>query len=257
MTHEQEHRLSDEDFEDYLEGRSRLTRGYERLRDVEPPAALDRAILDQARAAASTRRRSFWLGWMPRVAAAAVVVLAVAVTLLMDPVPTDRDMLAPPVPVEEDAEAQAMKESADFLSPAPVETLGEAPAPEPGMGTPEPDRARPSSAAPAMPEVADADAPAAGLVSGTERRTVLSKRLSALAPAPGEDEAETSWRNSPEDWLAHVDDLVDAGDEERALAEMAAFHEAWPDYPLDERHEALLEATDGSDDGAAGVGEPK
>ena len=32
MTHEQEHRLSDQDFEDYLEGRSRLTPGYERLK---------------------------------------------------------------------------------------------------------------------------------------------------------------------------------------------------------------------------------
>jgi hypothetical protein len=108
-----------------------------------------------------------------------------------------------------------------------------------------------------MSAEADADAPAAGLGSGAERRAVMLKRLSAPAPAPGEDKAETSWRNSPEDWLAHVDDLVGAGDEGRARAEMAAFREAWPDYPLDERHEALLEAADGSDAGAAEVSEPQ
>ena len=255
MTHEQDDRLSDQDFEDYLEGRSRLTRGYERLKEVEPPAALDRAILDQARAAASPPRRSFWLGWMPRVAAAAVVVLAVAVTLRMDPVPTDRDMLAPSVPAEEDAEAQAMRELPDALSSAPDETLDERPGPELGKAAPEPDRARASSSRPAASETADADAPAAGLVSEPERRAVLLKRLST--PAPGEAEAETSWRNSPEDWLAHVDDLVDAGDVERASAELAAFREAWPDYPLAERYEDLLQGGDGSDAGVPGISEPQ
>ena len=257
MTHERDDRLSDKDFEDYLEGRSRLTRGYERLKEVEPPAGLDRAILDQARAAASPPRRSFWLGWMPRVAAAAVVVLAVAVTLRMDPVPTDRDMLAPSAPVEEDAEAQTVRESPDALSAVVDETLDETQGPELGTGRPEPDRARAASGGPAMSESADADAPAAGLVSGTEGRAVLLKKLSAPAPAPGEDEAETSWRSAPEDWLAHVDDLVDAGDEEQARAELTAFREAWPDYPLDERYEALLEAEADRDAEAPGVSDPR
>jgi hypothetical protein len=85
--HEQE--LTEREFEDFLEGRSEVARGYDRLRDVEPPPALDRAVLERARAAASgpRRRPAFWSHWSSRLAVAAVVVLAVAVTLQLRPGP--------------------------------------------------------------------------------------------------------------------------------------------------------------------------
>ena len=49
----------------------------------------------------------------------------------------------------------------------------------------------------------------------------------------------------------------DAGDVERASAELAAFREAWPDYPLNERYEDLLQGGNGSDAGVPGVSEPQ
>ena len=73
MTKRHEQELTEREFEDFLEGRSGVARGYDRLRDVEPPPALDRAVLEHARAAASGSRRrpSFWSHWSSRLAVAA------------------------------------------------------------------------------------------------------------------------------------------------------------------------------------------
>ena len=50
------------------------------------------------------------------------------------------------------------------------------------------------------------------------------------------------WRNDLESWLAHIDALIDAGDEDSAAEELAEFVEAWPDHELDERYEPWLPA---------------
>jgi hypothetical protein len=105
VTHERDDKRSERDFEAYLEGDSEVSQSYARLKGVEPPEFLDRAVLAQAEAAADEtrgrRRRPFWSSWSPRIAAVAVVTLAVAVTLRLAVVPErtpqalERDLSSP------------------------------------------------------------------------------------------------------------------------------------------------------------------
>jgi hypothetical protein len=46
---------------------------------------------------------------------------------------------------------------------------------------------------------------------------------------------------SPSDWLAAIERLAAAGEKTGARAELEAFHKAFPDYPVPERLERLLE----------------
>ncbi len=123
MTKRHEQELTEREFEDFLEGRSEVARGYDRLRDVEPPQALDRAVLERARAAASgpRRRPAFWSHWSSRLAVAAVVVLAVAVTLQLRPGPETI-----PVAMDEGAGSGAAGSVTmdDSASPAPAVAEG-------------------------------------------------------------------------------------------------------------------------------------
>jgi len=93
VTEDRKHTLSEQDFEAYLDGRSSVSRSYARLRELEPPAALDRSVLEQARSAVRRRpgRPTFWSHWSTRVAAAAVVVLAVGVALQFRTAPLTGD----------------------------------------------------------------------------------------------------------------------------------------------------------------------
>ena len=91
MTEERKDRLPDEEFEAYLEGRSKISHGYRRLREIEPPSELDRAVLREARSAVtpSARRRPFLSAWLPRLAVAATLLVAVGVALQFDSAPID------------------------------------------------------------------------------------------------------------------------------------------------------------------------
>lgn len=81
-------RREDKAFEDFLDGRSPLSESYARLKDVEPPAGIDRRILAEARAEAreaarsSSRRTASW--WRPWPALATVVITGMAVMLSLD-----------------------------------------------------------------------------------------------------------------------------------------------------------------------------
>lgn len=94
MTHERDDNQGERDFAAYLEGDSEVSQSYARLKGVAPPEALDQAILAQARAAADETRGHrhvpFWASWSSRIAAVAIVTLAVAVTLRLAVVPDER-----------------------------------------------------------------------------------------------------------------------------------------------------------------------
>lgn len=82
-----------------------LTRLYRETADAVPPAALDRIILDAARAGLAgkpERKRAGWQRWTAPVAAFATIVLTVTLTLLVQ---YERDQVeqAPPVPAQEKA----------------------------------------------------------------------------------------------------------------------------------------------------------
>jgi hypothetical protein len=91
VTEERKDSLSDEEFEAYLEGRSRVSRGYRPLQDLEPPPELDHAVLREARVAVAppARRRHVLPGWLPRIAVAATLLVAVGVALQFGSAPLD------------------------------------------------------------------------------------------------------------------------------------------------------------------------
>ena len=83
--------IEDKDFEKYLDGQSRVSRGYARLKELEPPEAMDRAILGHARREAGKAngnwRASRWNRWMSSFSIAAVVTLALALVLRVELAP--------------------------------------------------------------------------------------------------------------------------------------------------------------------------
>ncbi len=83
--------VEDKDYEKYLDGESRVSRSYARLKELEPPETLDRAILDQARREAGKAngnwRASRWNRWLSSFSIAAVVTLALALVLRVELAP--------------------------------------------------------------------------------------------------------------------------------------------------------------------------
>jgi hypothetical protein len=205
----------DDGLDAYLRGGSRLSDAYRDLPGAEPPAALDEAVLAAARAASGRRRRlvhgPFAGSWLAPAAAAAVVVLAVGLTLFV----VDRS--GAPVPGELQGEDPAL--------PA-------APPPVSGRTTQE--------------ESAESRAPAAKRqhelrerrdAAPAEHRFTVEPAPAAAAPemesgvrksAPAD---EADWRASPEAWLAHIESLKRAGRAAEAEASLAEFRRQFPDHP--------------------------
>jgi hypothetical protein len=79
-----------------------ITRLYREAADAVPPAALDRLILDAARAGLAgkpERKRAWWQRWTAPVAAFATIVLTVTLTLLVQQ-EREQDEQAPPAPAQ-------------------------------------------------------------------------------------------------------------------------------------------------------------
>ena len=330
MTEERKDRLPDEEFEAYLEGRSKISHGYRRLREIEPPSELDRAVLREARSAVtpSARRRPFLSAWLPRLAVAATLLVAVGVALQFDSAPIDTlpleqtvmrdapavravpreappDVLLEPrleVPVtpsrmepleivRSEAEPEDAAASGGFdeqAAAAMPEGQGSAreSAAEPDAGVRGQETARGGESFESESRrLADADQPLQfyvdaprayarrdlapdrprvdGLGAALRSRLVGGRDLSDEAVLADVDrrllrvnahfyrrsgEALTMFSSETgpseplprEDWLALIDALIDVGDTDAAQSEVVRFVEAWPDYLLAPRHQALL-----------------
>lgn len=70
-----------DELEAFIQRRSDFNRAYRHAAEELPPRSLDAAILDAARRAVAPRRKPWAMRWGPPLAAAAVLALAVAVTL--------------------------------------------------------------------------------------------------------------------------------------------------------------------------------
>jgi hypothetical protein len=80
--------LNEEEFQAYLDGDSTLSKTYRDMAAPEPPQALDRAILDQARAAVKPQRKGwleldleFWRAWARPISTVVIMGAALAVVL--------------------------------------------------------------------------------------------------------------------------------------------------------------------------------
>src|SRR5581483_10230552 len=199
------------DHDDDLE----VSRRYRELGPEEPPPALDARILAEARRAAQTRpaplvpptgRRR----WYFPVAAAAVIVLAVAVTAQIER--------------EQRPDAEALPPSAP-----PVETKKESAAPPaappklaPRRPAAQPAEPQPGPAAPAA-EMADkraADAAAAGAPAAAARAPMQASNLAKV--------------QSPEAELERIAQLRRDGKDDEADAALKEFRRRYPDFKIPE-----------------------
>ncbi len=230
-----------------------ISRRYRELPREEPPRHVDHAIRAAARRA--VRRR-----WYFPLAAAAVIVLAVAVTMHVEREQPGEEIVSAPTapatspPLEPRAETQAEKpqsaprperrrktESADSR-----ELRDAAPPRQLQKTTPEPNPALP----PAPPPVAAQDAirgakesAAGALASRAETAPEASSAPAARPDSAQLRRADEGRRaaplsafalQSPEQWLQGIADLRRQGRHEEADKSLAEFRKRYPDYKIPE-----------------------
>lgn len=243
----------------------RISARYRALGAEEPPQALDDAILAAGRRGASARPASLDRAqrrrWYAPLATAAVLVLAVAVTLLMQqekpeiaaPVASHPAPAAPapvPAPAEQDLK---LRMDANVQAPAaePRRKAAEA-KPQPKDFVPEPPAAVPPPAAsaaapqpPASPVLRSDETRSAGaLARQAEDRTARDAVAAARAPAYGPLEAQSQKRaesaavagnlasTAPGQELERIAQLRAEGKHEEADKALAEFRKRYPDYKI-------------------------
>jgi len=189
-----------------------------------PPPRLDAAIL------AASRRRP--VRWAVPVSIAAVVVLAVGVTLrvqLEEPRVAEPVALAPRV-LEAPAAAQAPQPTAALSGSKKEARVAAAPPPTPEVLA---QRARPSAAGPAVTTgVRGTDASA---IAARIEITEQSVARDAIALGKISSTPET-----PEQWLERIARLRAAGQAREADESYAAFKRRYPDYRIPDEMRARI-----------------
>ena len=230
-----------------------LSRLYRDGRRGEPPAALDRAILEAAAQALepAEKRRSFWQRWQTPVVAFATVLLTATLTLLLHferretpPAPAAergaeaaRDA-APAATAPAPAAPAVPAASAAKRAPVPVAPrLGEAPVSAFPADRP---TAEPSERRAAQPEAgARAAAKAQSAEPGGQTGSLRSDSMAAPAapaaaagaPQPARPAADAAGR-SPAQRLDEIRRLRRDGRRAEADAALTEFRRLYPDYPL-------------------------
>jgi phage protein D len=204
---------------------AKVSARYRELAREEPPRHVDDAILAAARRATASRPAplvapSGRRRWYVPVAAAAIIVLAVAVTVHVERQQPDFEV----------AEQQA----------APVQTPATEPAPKRDSSAPaDLQKSQTSSSQPAAPAPKSAE-PLAGL-----RESQRSDTAPSAAQARTEARAMRSERGaeqkliglaaaSPEQWLQGIVDLKRQGRDEEAEKQLGDFRKRYPDYRIPE-----------------------
>ena len=228
-----------EDFRD-----EQLSRLYREADRIEPPRALDAAILAAAREAVKPAppRRAWWQAWTLPMGVAATVVLTVTLTLMVQ---QEQERPMSEAPPTQGAPATAPQEKPDAAADlagkpaAPREAKQEAvkreaegpavaPAPAPETAAPAgavapraPMAESAKSVAPARPAAVmrQQAAPAADAVESRAKSAPLRKEAVGAAPAQ---------------WLEDIREMKKQGKEKEAAEALAEFRKAYPDYRLPE-----------------------
>jgi hypothetical protein len=183
-----------------------ISRRYHSLPREEPPRHLDAAILAKARRAVASRGR-----WHFPLAAAAVLVLAVAVTMHVERGQPDEEQVA----------IQGQQETERALAKAETQEIPKAAAP-PQERKPElRESARADAQYAAKPEPAAPPAPAAD----------APMRRESLAAATG-IASSNFMHASPEQWLQGIADLRKQNRDDEADRQLAEFRKRYPDHRI-------------------------
>lgn len=214
---------------------AKVSARYRELAREEPPRHVDDAILAAARRARASRPAplvapSGRRRWYVPVAAAAIIVLAVAVTVHVERQQPDFEV----------AEQQAAPVQTPVTEPAAKRDSSAPPAPGAEARSPaELQKSQTSSSQPAAPAPKSAE-PLAGL-----RESQRSDAAPSAARARPEARAMRSERGaeqkliglaaaSPEQWLQGIVDLKRQGRDEEAEEQLGDFRKRYPDYRIPE-----------------------
>ncbi|NOT56589.1 MAG: hypothetical protein HOP18_18480 [Deltaproteobacteria bacterium] len=255
---------------DLLPGEEQLSRLYQETTTEMPPPGLDAALIDAARQATRQKpRRVFFLAsrkWTVPLSLAAALVITIGVARSLR-----HEMTLPPVVAK--PSAAAPRSSSDARADARDETLAkrreqepvyrqEAPAAEPPlreslekMTASEPPASPAPQPALGMAQSAPADRQRVGedvasrrqapVRRAEERAVAVSPQVPEStilsAPAPQEErkaeeakkEALSSSDVSPQEWIAKIKKLRHAGNLVEAEANLKAFKQRYPTYPIE------------------------
>ena len=196
---------------------AKVSAGYRALGGGEPPRALDEAIL-----AASRRSPT---RWRVPLSVAAVLVLAVGVTLRMLPQRPDAESLAlaPQVMETPRPVASAPAPAREQTKPAPRAAAAEQGGMRAEIGAKlgETTAARDSVVADAA-RSAPASAPAPAAAGAVAESRVRTATVAKLAQAP----------LTPQAWLARIAELRKEGRQREADESLAEFRKRYPDYKI-------------------------
>ncbi|RRJ83777.1 hypothetical protein [Aestuariirhabdus litorea] len=213
---------------------------YRQLREQEPSPELDARILqaarEQARSARPATSLARWRRWQWPTSVAATVALGSLIYLYQTPNPIPGPMMddAPSTEAFSPAKRVFQPEPAESAVPralkAPAvvsETVGEQ---EGHGGTADMSEIAPASAL-SLPMNREA-APAAPAPSLSREGKVGEARVEAL-PATGTSLDAQAQAESPEQWLARIQRLLEAGEQEQARQAFARFRDHYPEYPVE------------------------
>jgi hypothetical protein len=222
----------------------KLSQRYRELPREEPPRHLDEAILAASRRAAESRPAPLVVPsgrrrWYFPLAAAAIIVLAVAVTVHVERQQEKLDVVEAPVAApareEQAAAAQAPAEPPRAFTPDPTPQAGAKRDAEPlaDLRKSQPAPSSPPAAAPAPAQDAlgglreSARADEAKPQARMEMQSAMRQKATVAA-------ASAFSGASPEQWLQGIDDLKRQGRHEEAERELAEFRKRYPDYRIPE-----------------------
>jgi len=229
----------------------KLSQHYRSLEPLEPPAALDQKILAAAREAAESPHAPLVAPagrhrWYYGLAAAAVLVFAVALTLHIERDRPDPEA-APPLRMDRELRGQIKRAPKADAAPRAEPERPPVFAPDPQAGAPR--EAAPASPAPAPSPRADQQRIRAEQSAAAERamrsEAQAAKQQAAasrLAAGPAAAPVAAAPEN-PDRWLERIAELRSRGRHADADRELAAFRRAYPDYRLTEVMRERVEGT--------------
>jgi hypothetical protein len=231
----------------------KVSQRYRELGGEEPSRELDQAILAAAHRAADKPHAPLVTPagrhrWYFSLAAAAIVVLAVAVTWHIERQQPDEETLVMRQDVPAKKEDVPPPKPRPGFTPDPAPKIQQAPAkPAPDAAAPAPAQAESRIRENATGDVARAEpsaqaerreaSPAAGALSGGMNRTQPQAAAAPVESAAPRDAArsratESSQPEPPERWLERIVQLRKEGKHDEADKALAEFKKRYPDYAI-------------------------